>query len=136
MYRKVYQTRSLNAREKAKYMIWTNEMDLYLSKILVDQLKKEDKFENIIKPETYTAAVAALNEKFRLQVTKDRLKNRLKTWRKQYGVLKQILAQDGFKWDKAQKIIVADDGAWNDYLKVMTDIKDYYQNFPFFKFLF
>uniref|UniRef100_A0A5B7BRF2 Myb/SANT-like domain-containing protein n=1 Tax=Davidia involucrata TaxID=16924 RepID=A0A5B7BRF2_DAVIN len=129
MYRKVYQTRSSNAKEKVKYVIWTNEMDRYFSKILVEHVRKGSKLDNIIKPATYAAALVALNEKFGLDLTKDHLKNRLKTLRKQFGVLKEILAQKGFKWDKARKMVVADDAVWNDYIKAHPDAKHFRAKF-------
>lgn len=118
MYRRLYQTRDSNAEEKVKYVIWTNEMDRCLSKVLVEHAKKGNKSDNIIKTATYAEAVAVLNEKFGLELTKDHIKNRLKTWRKQYGLLKEILAQKGFKWDGARKMVVADDAVWGDYVKV------------------
>lgn len=106
------------AEEKVKYVIWTNEMDRCLSTVLVEHAKKWGKSDNIIKPATYAEAVAVLSEKFGLDLTKGHIKNRLKTWRKQYGLLKEILAQKGFKWDRVRKMVVADDAVWSDYVKV------------------
>lgn len=127
MYRKVYQTRSFNAKdkEKVRYMIWTTEMDRCLTKILVEETKKGNKIDNVLKTAAYVAAVKALNEKFGLDLTKDHIKSRLKTWKKQYGVLKDLLTQRGFKWEKAQKMVVADDSAWNNYIKVCNAIEFY-----------
>ncbi|XP_059625005.1 L10-interacting MYB domain-containing protein-like [Cornus florida] len=129
MYRKVYLTRSVNAKEKVRHMVWTNEMDRCFSKILAEHVSKGNKLDKVIKPATYAAVVAELNENFGLDLTKDHLKNRLKTWRKQYGVLKEILAQKGFKWDKARKIIVADDAVWNDYIKAHPEAKHFRAKF-------
>ncbi|KAI8525963.1 hypothetical protein RHMOL_Rhmol13G0271300 [Rhododendron molle] len=129
MYRRLYQTRDSNAEEKVKYVIWTNEMDRCLSKVLVEHAKKGNKSDNIIKTATYAEAVAVLNEKFGLELTKDHIKNRLKTWRKQYGLLKEILAQKGFKWDGARKMVVADDAVWGDYVKINPDAKPFRAKF-------
>ncbi|CAK9155012.1 unnamed protein product [Ilex paraguariensis] len=123
MHRKVYHTRSSNAKEKMKYIIWTKEMDRCLSEVLADHAKQGYKSDKIIKTATYVAAVTALNEKFGLDLAKGHVKNRLKTWRKQFAALKEILAQKGFKWDKAQKMVIANDTVWNDYLKVHPDAK-------------
>ncbi|KAK3032126.1 hypothetical protein RJ639_035936 [Escallonia herrerae] len=81
--------------------------------VLVEHAKRGYKSYTIINPATYAAAVAELNKRFRLDLTKGHVKNRLKTWKKQYAGLKEILAQKGFKWDKAQKMVVATDAAWN-----------------------
>ncbi|KAI3461172.1 hypothetical protein Pfo_017835 [Paulownia fortunei] len=125
MSRKVYETRSSNAKERAKYMIWTNEMDHFLANILAEHATENYKSDTIIKPSTYTAVVAALNVKFGLLLNKDHIKNRLKTLRKQHAVLKEIVAQKGFRWDKDQKMIVANDAAWKEYIKVNPDAKPF-----------
>lgn len=117
------------AEEKVKYVIWTNEMDRCLSTVLVEQAKKWGKSDNIIKPATYAEAVAVLSEKFGLDLTKAHIKNRLKTWRKQYGLLKEILAQKGFKWDRVRKMVVADDAVWSDYVKINPDAKPFRAKF-------
>lgn len=120
MHSKVYQTRSSNAKEKAKYMVWTSEMDNCLTKVLAEQVKKGNKVDNILKPAAFAAALKVLNEKFGLYLTKEHIKNRLKTWRKQFGVLKEILAHRGFVWNETQKMVVADNSVWNDYIRVIS----------------
>ncbi|KAF8395743.1 hypothetical protein HHK36_019694 [Tetracentron sinense] len=112
-----------NGKEQAKYMRWTNEMDSCLTKILVEQVKQGNKIDNKLKPAAYMAAVTALNERFRIDMTKDHVRNRLKTWKKQYGFLKELLAQSGFKWDETRKMIVANDSLWNDYIKSHPDAR-------------
>lgn len=120
MYRKVYETRGFNnaAKEKNKYLSWTIEMDRCLAKILVEQVKKGYKIDNTLKPEAYTAAVAAINEELGQDLTKEHVKNRLKTWKKQFGALNELLAQKGFEWDEEEKMVVATNSVWNDYIKV------------------
>ncbi|MED6170681.1 hypothetical protein PIB30_033333 [Stylosanthes scabra] len=118
---KVYQTCSSNDKEKSKYVIWTSEMDSKLAKVLVEQVKKGNKVDNVFKPEALAAAVKALNEQFGLYLSKGHIKNRLKTWRKQFGVLKELLVQRGFEWNERQKMVVADDAVWNQYIKAHPD---------------
>lgn len=117
---KVYETRSSNAKEKGgKYMVWTSEMDNCLTEVLAEQVKKGNKADNILKPAAFAAAVKALNEKFGMYMSKGHIKNRLKTWRKQFGVLKELLAHRGFVWNKTQKMVVANNSVWNDYIRVI-----------------
>ena len=117
---KVYHTRSSNAKEKGKYVVWTSEMDNCLTKVLAEQVKKGNKVDNMLKPAAFAAAVNALNEKFGMYLSKGHIKNRLKTWRKQFGVLKELLIQRGFVWNETQKMVVADDALWNEYIKVTS----------------
>ncbi|XP_042484102.1 L10-interacting MYB domain-containing protein-like isoform X1 [Macadamia integrifolia] len=117
------QLRKWNTREKAKNMMWTNEMDRCLTKALVQQVKKGNKIDKSLTSTAYTAAVELLNKKFSLDLNKEHIRNRLKTWKKQYGVLKELLAQNGFQWDERQKMVVANDSVWNEYIKSNPDAK-------------
>ncbi|CDP09648.1 unnamed protein product [Coffea canephora] len=122
MPQKVYETRSSNTKAKVKYTTWTTAMDNCLSKILAEHAKEGSKGENI-KPATYDAAVRAVNENFGLELNKHHVKNRLKTLKKQYAVLSEIVGRKGFKWDKAQKMVIANDATWKEYIKVNPDAK-------------
>lgn len=103
-----------------KNMMWTNEMDHCLSKILVEQVRigNKNKLDNKLKPAAYTAAVSALNERFQLDLTKDHVRNRLKTWKKQYDILKELLDHRDFEWDETRKMVIANDYAWNQFVRV------------------
>ncbi|KAK7839635.1 hypothetical protein CFP56_017787 [Quercus suber] len=117
MYHKVYETRSYNAKDKVKYMAWTSEMDRCLTEILVEEVKKGNKIDSshsTLKPAAYRAALTALNENFVLDLTKEHIRNRLKTWRKQFGILRELLAHKGFKWDETRKMVIADNSVRNE----------------------
>lgn len=101
------------ARELSEFMIWTREMDSHLSDILARQVKQDKKVDGNLK-----FVVSSMNTSFQLNLTEDHIMDRLRTWKKQYGVLKEILNQSGFEWDETRQVIVADDSVWNDYIKV------------------
>lgn len=106
-----------------KNLRWTEEMDRWLGKILVEQVRKGLKIDKVFQTEAYDSAVSAMNAKFGLHLTKGNIKNRLKTWKRQYELLKEILSHDGFKWDEAKKMIAADDPTWNEYIRVFQILK-------------
>lgn len=93
-------------------------MDHWLGKILVDQVRKGLKIDNVFQTEAYDKAVSAMNAKFGHHLTKFNIKNRLKTWKKQYEIAKEILCHAGFKWDETKKMIIANDSTWIDYIRV------------------
>lgn len=93
-------------------------MDHFLGETLVDQVRKGNKVDKILQTEAYETAVSALNAKFGPFITKDHIKNRLKTWKKQYELVKELLSHAGFEWDETQKMVVANDSTWNHYIKV------------------
>lgn len=101
-----------------KVQKWTQEMDHWLGRILVEQVRKGLKVDKVLQTEAYDAAVSALNAQFGLHLTKGNIKNRLKTWKKQYEQLKELLSHAGFKWDETRKMITANDSTWNAYIQV------------------
>ncbi|KAE9598383.1 putative pyridoxal phosphate-dependent transferase, subdomain 2, Myb/SANT-like protein [Lupinus albus] len=121
MHPKAYQTRSSNVKEK--YMVWTSEMDYCLIDVLAEQVKMGNKVDDILKPAAFAAALKVLNAKFGLYLTKEHIKNRLKTYRKQFRVLKEILAHRGFVWNETQQMVIADNSVWNDYIKAHPDAR-------------
>lgn len=107
-----------------KILRWTEQMDHWLGKILVGQVRKGLKIDNALQTEAYDNTVSAMNAKFGLHLTKYNIKNRLKTWKKQYEIVKKLLSHAGFKWDETKKLIVANDSTWNDYIRVCFPHKD------------
>lgn len=107
-----------------KHLRWTEEMDHWLGKILVDQVRKGLKIDNVFQTEAYDKAVSAMNAKFGHHLTKFHIKNRLKTWKKQYEIAKEILSHAGFKWDETKKMIIANDSTWIDYIRVCFHLFD------------
>ncbi|RVW35299.1 hypothetical protein CK203_098677 [Vitis vinifera] len=104
--------------KQAKNLRWTEEMDCCLGKVLVEQVKMGYKIDNILQREAYNTAATVLNENFGPDLTKDHIRNRLRTWKKHYGVLKELLSHPGFRWDEKWKMIIVNDSVWNDYIKV------------------
>ncbi|XP_007015359.2 PREDICTED: uncharacterized protein LOC18590030 isoform X1 [Theobroma cacao] len=125
MYCKSYQRCRSNAQEKGSYFQWSSEMDSCLAKILAEQVKKGNKTDNALKPAAYIVALTVINKKFGFDLTEEHLRNRLKTWKKQFGILKELLAQKGFQWDEKQRMVVADASVWNDYIKAQPDARQF-----------
>ncbi|XVF04897.1 hypothetical protein REPUB_Repub05bG0124600 [Reevesia pubescens] len=125
MYRKSYQTHSSSAKENGNYFQWSSEMDRCLAKLLAEQVKKGNKTDNGLKPAAYMGALTVINTKFGLDLTKEHLRNRLKIWKKQFGILKELLSQKGFQWDEKRRMVVADASVWNDYIKAHPDARQF-----------
>ncbi|CAK9155011.1 unnamed protein product [Ilex paraguariensis] len=113
-----YQNQSDCAKEKGKCSLWTHEMDLCLTEKLIEQVKLGNKLERNFRPVAYAAALNALNENFALDLTMDEIRRRVKTWKKLYGTIKELLSNRGFTWDERQNMVVANDTTWNEYIKV------------------
>lgn len=115
----------ISVKDPGRQIRWTSDMDSCLSAILVQQIKhgNRGKLDYKLRPDAFEAAVLAINEKFQLYLKKEHVKNRLKTWKKQYDILKELLVQSGFEWDEKRKMVIANDSAWNEYIKKNPDAR-------------
>lgn len=93
-------------------------MDRYLGKTLVEYVTTSCKLDKTLQRGVVDLAVSALSEKYGPDLTKEYIRNRLRTLKKQYRILKELLSHDGFSWDETRKIIVANNSVWDDYIKV------------------
>ncbi|KAL0423646.1 UNVERIFIED_CONTAM: hypothetical protein Sradi_0899400 [Sesamum radiatum] len=100
-----------------KYISWNKEMDNHLAKVLTDQMAQGNKCDgDTWKPQALQAAVIYLNSKLHLNLTKDNIKNRLKNWKKYYGVVSDVQTkQSGFTWDDERKMIVVTSDEWSSW---------------------
>ena len=93
-------------------------MDRCLTEQLVEQVTLGNKLQKSFKPVAFRAALSVLNKRFPLDLTTENIKNRLKTWKKQYRLVKELLSQHGFEWDERQKMVIANDLEWRECIKV------------------
>ena len=121
MYQKLYLPGSLpgscNRKERQNYLLWTTKMDHLLATTLVEQEKEGSKVDGAWKP-VECAALQVLNENLGDGLTKEHVRSRLKTWKKRFHILKELLAHKGFEWDEAKKRVAAENSVWNNYIKV------------------
>ncbi|KAK1566149.1 hypothetical protein QYE76_037736 [Lolium multiflorum] len=63
-------------------------------------------------------------EKYHVELTKDNIISRSKTFDKHYVIVNNMLSQSGFGWDDKNMIYVEDD-VWNNYAKANKDAASY-----------
>lgn len=95
-------------REKRDYLPWAPKVDKVLLDLLVEQVHKGRKQDNLFTREAWDEVVP----KFNKVVT-----NRMKTWRKTYRVISEMI-ECGFVWDDSNKMITASDAVREGYIKV------------------
>lgn len=104
---------------------WTPAMDRYFVKLMLNQLKKGNKINNIFRRQAWKDMLTSFNTKFSSQYGEKILKHRYKKLFKYYTNLRSILEEKGFFWDEKQQRIVANAVIWDNYIRV-------YSCFPFF----
>ncbi|KAI5327595.1 hypothetical protein L3X38_026991 [Prunus dulcis] len=74
----------------------------------------------------YNTAATILSAQYNIEVSADNIKNRVKTWKRFYAVVSDILSQSGFSWDATKKMITIDEeNVWNEYVKSHEDARTF-----------
>jgi hypothetical protein len=108
-------------------------MDAALLAILVEHHNIGDRAQNGWKPHVYTACIKHVKETCGIDITKDNIVGRIKTFDKHYEIISKMLAQSGFGWDwETNKVTVDSDEVWNRYVEVFNSkilFRCYFCNF-------
>ncbi|XP_077212718.1 histidine--tRNA ligase, cytoplasmic-like isoform X2 [Tasmannia lanceolata] len=91
--------------KRRKNFFWNGEMDKILIKSLLHQISEGNKIPNGFKDVAYNATAHEVNQHFGLHLTKDHIKNRVKTLKASYKSLNNLLGESGFGWDSVTKSI-------------------------------
>lgn len=101
------------------YVVWRDDMDEALLNTFVEFYNKGDRSQNGWKPHVYTAAMKNVREKCGVDITKDNIMSRSKTFDKHYAVINKMLGTSGFGWDwENHRISVDSETVWKDYTSV------------------
>ncbi|KAE8701999.1 two-component response regulator ARR2-like [Hibiscus syriacus] len=106
-------------------MYWQPPMDQFFIDLMVEQVRNGNQIGGVFCKQAWIEMIALFNAKFGSSYDVDILKNRLKTLRRQYNVIKNILQLDGFAWDYERQMVTADDSVWQDYIKGHKDARQF-----------
>jgi hypothetical protein len=76
------------------------------------------KAEGGFKKEAWTAIERRFNNEMKMKLSKENFKNKLKTWKQGYRVMKDLRNTSGLAWNEATQTMDADDSVWDELLKV------------------
>lgn len=112
-----------DVKHKGRNVVWSIAMDKCLIEALAVQAKNGNKIDKCFNENAYTAVCVAVNTRFNLNLNNQKVINRLKTIKKRYKVMKDLLSQDGFWWNPNTKMIECDsDELWKRYIAVRLSI--------------
>lgn len=104
---------------------WTPAMDQYFIELMLDQLGRGNKIDNIFNKQAWTDMLTMFNAKFGSQHGKRVLRHRYKKFSKYYSDVTILLEQNGFSWNETQQMIVASDDVWDAYIKAHPHARSY-----------
>ncbi|XP_054818030.1 uncharacterized protein LOC129317699 [Prosopis cineraria] len=115
-----------DVKHKGRNVVWSIAMDKCLIEALAIQAKNGNKVDKCFNENAYTAACVAVNTRFNLNLNNQKVINRLKTIKKRYKVMKDMLSQDGFRWNPNTKMIECDsDELWKRYIAAHPDARGF-----------
>ncbi|XP_022757921.1 L10-interacting MYB domain-containing protein isoform X2 [Durio zibethinus] len=115
-------TNSLYSRTRTN---WQPPMDRFFLDLMLEQMQKGNQIDGVFRKQAWIEMIASFNAKFGFNYDMDILKNRYKTLRRQYNVIKNLLELDGFAWDDTRQMVTADDSVWQEYIKGHTDARQF-----------
>ncbi|KAG4180861.1 hypothetical protein ERO13_A10G191100v2 [Gossypium hirsutum] len=113
-------------KHKGRNVVWSVAMDKCLIEALAIQAKNGNKIDKCFNENAYTAACIAVNSRFDLNLNNQKVVNRLKTIKKRYKVMRDMLSQEGFRWNPNTKMIECDsEDLWKSYVAAHPDAKGF-----------
>uniref|UniRef100_A0A7N0RA10 Myb/SANT-like domain-containing protein n=2 Tax=Kalanchoe fedtschenkoi TaxID=63787 RepID=A0A7N0RA10_KALFE len=104
---------------------WQPPMDRFFIDLMLKEVRRGNQMDGVFRKHTWGEMISLFNAKFGFKYDVDILKNRYKTLRKQYNVIKKLLEMDGFRWDDMRQMVAADDFVWQEYIKEHTDARQF-----------
>lgn len=113
---------------------WQPPMDRCFINLMLAHVRKGNRADGVFSKQAWMEMISSFNEKFGFDYTLEILKNRYKTLRRQYNLIRSLLDMDGFVWDEARQMVTADDCVWQDYIKGHTDARQFMTRpLPYYK---
>lgn len=105
--------------------IWQPPMDQFFIDLLVDYVHKGNQNNGLFSKQVWMKMADLFNAKFGCKYGFEILKNRFKSLRRLYKVVKNLLDSDGFSWDDTRQMVAADDSVWQAYTNAHPTARQY-----------
>ncbi|KAL2528057.1 uncharacterized protein Fot_20658 [Forsythia ovata] len=104
---------------KIRQVRWNDDMDGFMIFVLVNQvLAGHKRSDNGFTSFQISKAIESVKHGCGIVVSDKNVRARLKTLKKEYAEVSQLLSINGFGWDAETGRITADSLAWDDLVKV------------------
>ncbi|XBI08249.1 hypothetical protein VPH35_136005 [Triticum aestivum] len=97
-------------------------MDTTLLAVLVEHHNNDDHAQNGWMPHVYNACIKHGKDRCDVDIAKENIIGRIKTFHKHYEIITKMLAQSGFGWDWVKNMVSVDsDKVWSRYVEANKD---------------
>ncbi|XP_065852437.1 uncharacterized protein [Euphorbia lathyris] len=104
---------------------WTPIMERCFIDLMLVQMHRGNRMGHTFNKQAWTDMLTLFNAKFGTKYDRDILKSHYTNLWKQYNDVKNLLEQNGFSWDDARKMVIADDAIWDAFIKAHPDAQCY-----------
>ncbi|KAL8521813.1 hypothetical protein ACS0TY_012106 [Phlomoides rotata] len=94
---------------------WTTPMEHYFVDLVLEQVHHSNRIDHAFVNQAWAHVTVAFKEKFGQHYEQHILENHYLSLMKQYVEISNLLNQEGFSWDEASRMIVADYDLWELY---------------------
>ncbi|XP_077234683.1 uncharacterized protein LOC143876886 [Tasmannia lanceolata] len=105
--------------------MWTSRMDNVFLGELIEQMKLGRKVGGSFIELAWAKVEERMREKCDKNITIENCKNRLRTLKKHYVLVKSITELSGFGWNSQSCMVVAEDAVWDDYIMAHLEAKPF-----------
>ncbi|KAI8007687.1 L10-interacting MYB domain-containing protein [Camellia lanceoleosa] len=112
-----------DGKKRGKNIVWSKEMDKCLILELVHQANEGYKVDKGFKDQAYVVACSSLNSSFNLFFSREHCVNRLKTIKKKFRLVQEMLSKSGLSWNPMTKMVECSDQVWTTYVAANPDAK-------------
>ncbi|KAJ4980639.1 hypothetical protein NE237_031476 [Protea cynaroides] len=95
----------------------TESMDNALIDLLVEKAAKGNKCDKIFTGPAFTSVSRALTSQFGRDISAENMRNRLRTVKKKYMILKELVGQSSWRWNDDKQTLKVDDNVWKEYVQ-------------------
>ncbi|KAL2487572.1 uncharacterized protein Fot_40864 [Forsythia ovata] len=115
-------TTQVDPSTKIRQVRWNDDMDGFMITALVHQvLTGHKRSDNGFTSFQISKAIESVKHGCGIVVSGKNVRARLKTLKKEYAEVSQLLSISGFGWDSETGRITADSLAWDDLVKLITE---------------
>ena len=90
-------------------VVWTRDMEQKLLDILIEQVTLRRKGEGGFRKEAWSSIERRFNLDMKMNLVRGNFKNKLKTWKQAYRMMKDLINMSGFAWNETTQCVDVDD---------------------------
>ena len=108
---------------KSSKLIWKEDMDEILLDAFIQEQEKGNRVDGTWTSQAYSNIVKYCSEKFNFSIDKERVKNRLRTMKTNFGICYDLFhASSGFGWNPETKLFEAEADVWKERIEVAVSL--------------